>query len=148
MKPMAYTLIFILFGLVLIRLFPVDYDAFHIDPGEPDDRLSQLRLIGPEAPRFQGTASEVLAGFEKIALGDRNVQKVRGGLDEGMITFMSRTFVFGFRDFITVKAVDEAEGAKLAIYARPRGAMFYDWGVNARRLNRWLPQLEQAFPRR
>ena len=52
--------------------------------------------------------------------------------------------MFGFVDFITVKAVNESEGAKLSVFARPQYNV-YDWGVNAKRLDRWLGELEQAF---
>ena len=61
-----------------------------------------------------------------------------------MITFTARSKVFGFVDFITVKAVNESEGAKLSVFARPQYNV-YDWGVNAKRLDRWLGELEQAF---
>ena len=72
---------------------------------------------------------------------------VQGSADEGMITFVARSRVLGLRDYITVKAVDEAGGlAKLAVLARPR-INGYDWGVNARRLDRWLGELEQTFRR-
>lgn len=144
MKTLLYTLGFILVGLVLLRLTPVDVDDFHIDPSEPEKRISKFRLIGREAPRYPASADQALEAFAKIATGDFNVQRVRGNVDEGMMTFMARSHVFGFRDFITVKSVDEPEGAKLSIYARPR-ANVYDWGVNKKRLDRWMAKLEQTF---
>ena len=75
---------------------------------------------------------------------DGNVRPVAGGLDEGMITFLVRSKIIGFRDYVTVKAVDEVEAAKLSVLARPR-INGYDWGTNAKRLDRWLQEMAQTL---
>lgn len=147
MQTVFYTLLILLVVLMIVRFFPVDTEPYHEDPAEPDRRRSEVRLIGREAPRFPGDADDVLETFREIALNDRGVRVVEGSVDEGMITFVARSRVFGFRDFITVKAVGEAGGlTKLSVFARPR-VDGYDWGVNARRLDRWLGELDQAFRR-
>jgi len=146
-QSVFYTLLALIVLLIIVRFFPVDTEPFHEDPAEPDRKRSEVRLIGREAPRFSGEADDVLEAFRQIALSERGVRVVEGSVDEGMVTFVARSKVFGFRDFITVKAVGEAGGlTKLSVFARPR-VNFYDWGVNARRLDRWLGELDQAFRR-
>jgi uncharacterized protein (DUF1499 family) len=146
-KTFLYTIAFLAVLLLVARFIPVDTEPFHEDPAEPDHQRSEVRLIGREAPRFPGDADAVLDAFAEIALRDWGVHIVEGSVDEGMITFVARSKVFGFRDFITVKAVDEAGGVtKLSVFSRPR-FNFYDWGVNAKRLDRWLGELEQTLRR-
>ena len=144
MSTIFYAILLLLIILIIVRFLPVDTEPFHEDPAEPDPQRSEVRLIGREAPRFQGEADQVLDVLMQIARED-GARIVQGGVDEGMITFVARSRLFGFRDFITVKAVDEAGGvSKLSVLARPR-ANFPDFGVNARRLDRWLSELDQAF---
>lgn len=147
MQTFLYTLAFLAVVVIALRFIPVDSEPFHEDPAQPDQRRSEVRLIGRDAPRFPGEADDVLEELKRIALEDWGVHVVEGSVDEGMITFVARSRVFGFRDYITAKAVDEAGGVtKLSIFARPRFNV-YDWGVNARRLDRWLGELDQTFRR-
>lgn len=146
MRTIFYTLAFLVIALIAFRFYPADSEPFHEDPAAPDPQRSEVRLIGREAPRFKADATEVLETLAEIARAD-GARMVEGSADEGMITFVARSKAFGFRDYITVKAVDEAGGlAKLSVLARPR-INGYDWGVNARRLDRWLGELDQTFRR-
>ncbi len=143
MSTLLWFLAFLAVVVLIARFIPADSEPYHEDPAEPDTRRSEFRLIGPEAPRYHVDADTVLEAFSDIARSRWNVLLAEGSVDEGMLTFVSRSPVFGFRDYITVKAVDESGGAKLSVFARPRFDV-YDWGVNARRLDRWLGELEQA----
>lgn len=144
MQTLFYIIVLVAVIVLVMRFMPVDAEPYHEDPGEPDTRRSEVRLIGREAPRFPADAEAVLTLFSEIALAEPRVRLAAGSIDEGMITFTARSKVFGFVDFITVKAVNESEGAKLSVFARPQYNV-YDWGVNAKRLDRWLGELEQAF---
>ena len=129
--------------VIVARFIPADSEPFHEDPAEPDARRSEFRLIGREAPRYHVDADTVLEAFSDIARSRWNVFLVEGSVDEGMMTFVARSTVFGFRDYVTVKATDESGGAKLSVFARPRFNV-YDWGVNEKRLDRWFGELEEA----
>ncbi len=144
MATLLSTLGLILVALVVMRLIPVDTEPFHEDPAEPEHKRSEVRLIGREAPRFPADAETVLETLVGIVRRDWTAGVVEGSVDEGMITFVARSPVFGFRHFITVKATDEPGGSKLAVYARPRMNV-YDWGANAKRLDRWLGELDQTL---
>lgn len=148
MKTFLYLLAFVLIaGVLWLRFSPNDVDKWHVDPGDADEReRAQVRLIGLDAPRFKADADSVLEAVLDIVRAEPRMRVLDGDVDEGMITFVARSKI-GFRDYITVKAVDEAGGqAKLAIASRSRSAFGYDWGVNRARIDRWLQQLEHAFP--
>lgn len=143
MKTLLYLVVFAVIIWLFIRFFPVDSEPYHEDPGEPDPQRSETRLIGLEAPRYPASADVVLETFVDIAKAD-GARVVQGDIDEGMVTLMTRSKFFGFRDFITAKAVDEPTGAKLSLLSRPR-INGYDWGVNAARLDRWLQEMAHTF---
>ena len=146
MKNLLYVLGFAALAIIVARFIPVDTEPFHEDPAEPETRRSEVRLIGPDAPRFPADADTVLTELSHIASRDWSVGRVEGSIDEGMITFVARSRVFGFRDFLTVQAIDDTGAAKLSAFARPRFNV-YDWGVNRKRLDRWLGELEQTLGR-
>lgn len=143
MTTMLSLLAFVAVVIFLARFIPADSAPYHEDPALPDRQRSEFRLIGPEAPRYRADAETVLEAFSEIARSRWNVVLAEGSIDEGMMTFVARSTVFGFRDYITVKATDEPGGAKLSVFARPRFDV-YDWGVNKKRLDRWLGELEDA----
>ncbi len=124
-----------------IRFSPNDPEEWHLEPAEVDHPgRSGVRLIGRDAPRFPGDPDLVLQTFADIAAEERNMRLLDGSLDEGMMTFVKRTPVWGFPDLVTVMAVDEGAETKLSIVARSRFGS-YDWGKNAARLDRWLQEM-------
>ncbi len=149
MKTFIYLLIFILVVAFLwLRFSPHDVDKWHVDPGDADEsQRAQVRLIGLDAPRFASDVETLLDKVVEIAKSEPRTRVLDGDAEEGMITFVAYSKL-GFRDYITVKAVSEAGGlTKLAIASRSRSPVGNDWGVNKNRIDRWLQQLQHAFPR-
>ena len=136
-------ILLVVIGLVWIRVAPIDRDRWHVDPAEAEDpKRSGVRYIGRQAPRYPADPETVLAAFDAIASEEPRTRLIEGDLDEGMLTYVARSKVFGFADFITVKAVSEGAVTKLSIVSRARvGARGNDWGVNAERLDRWLQDM-------
>jgi uncharacterized protein (DUF1499 family) len=142
MKTLFYlVLLVVAVGVLWIRYSPISRDEFHVDPADVDPPGSRgHRLIGREAPRYPADPDTVLATFRSIALDEPRTKELEGDLDEGMMTFVTRTKTLGFPDLITVKAVSEGAVTKLSVVSRARfpGS---DWGTNARRLDRWLQEM-------
>lgn len=134
-------LILVLAGIVWVRFAPIDRDAWHVDPGEADVPAgSGLRFIGREAPRYPAETEVVLANFAQIAEDEPNTRYLEGDLDEGMMTFVTRSKVLGLPEIITVKAVSEGRLTKLSIVSRAR------YGISGarrggERLDRWLQEM-------
>ncbi|NND42939.1 MAG: DUF1499 domain-containing protein [Silicimonas sp.] len=144
MKTLLITLLALAAAIVLwIRYSPIDRDAWHVDPADAGDLgRSGVKLIGLDAPRFAADPETVLETIHEIALSEPRTRLLDGDIDEGMLTFVARSRTIGFADFITVKAVSEGRKTKLSVASRPRaGAKAYDWGVNAKRIDRWMQEM-------
>ncbi|MDD9922964.1 MAG: DUF1499 domain-containing protein [Boseongicola sp.] len=132
--------------LLWIRFAPTDRDLVHIDPVDADDPGPRgVKIVGADAPRFPGETTDVLEAFAHVALEEPRVKLLDGDFSEAMMTFVARTKVFGFRDYITVKATQEGEETKLSVISRSRYNFGSDWGVNRDRLDRWLGELERRL---
>jgi len=124
-------------ALAFVRLAPADPAAWHqmSYPKTPGD---YPKSTGFMAVRQVTTSPEgMLRAVEREALGTPRTSVFAGSIDEGMMTFETRSGVFGFPDYTTVTI---GEGAALTIHGRLRfGAN--DLGVNKARITDWLAQL-------
>lgn len=146
---MTYGLIFILAaGLALatwIRLAPSDPAIWHVSPrlalwdqGGPWDRAVPAR--NGASLRLRSTdARALLARLDDLALATPRTTRLAGSVQEGRITWITRSRLIGNPDYTTAEA--RAEG--LFIHARQRFGQG-DWGVNAARLTHWLALLDQS----
>jgi hypothetical protein len=128
-------------GAGYIRLAPSDPALWHVAP--------QIKALDGAAPgtvlAVKGGAAvrlalpdpaAALARLDAIALASPRTTRLAGSPDEGRITWITRTAVWGFPDYTTAQA--EPDGLRL--YARQRFGRD-DFGVNAARLQDWLKRL-------
>jgi uncharacterized protein (DUF1499 family) len=141
----------LLAGLALmayIRLAPSDPKDWHIkvattDPIPPGPCPQRIVLV-PKGARaaclFSLTPQQVLDKLEAIALTSPRTLHLAGNAHEGRITWISRSFLMGYPDYITAEVTPTAQGTRLDIFSRQRFGQS-DLGVNAARLKDWLSQL-------
>ena len=155
-KSLAYGLIFALFiGFLalaaVIRLAPSDPAVWNVPVADgtaaiPGPCAGQVRQVAKGARAtclLPGTPAQVLARLDAIALAAPRTQALAGRPDQGRITWVARTLIMGFPDYITAEATRTADGTRLDLYSRQRYGNG-DWGVNAARLKVWLATLDQA----
>jgi len=139
---------------VAMRAMPDDAAAWHVDPGatarseRPNDYL--IAPPGASAAQADGTAGtydmpakDLLFLFDAVARPSDGVRVVAGSIDDLWITYVQRSAVFGFPDYISVKAIETQDGASLVIWSRSRFG-HSDMGVNRRRIDAWLAQMGRA----
>ena len=126
-----------------VRLAPSDPARWHVAPppaatpdcsvvaGEGDARATCAR---PDAPL------QLLARLDEIAMATPRTIRLAGSPEEGRITWITRSALWGFPDFTTAEAAPDATGTRLTLHARLRLGRS-DMGVNAARLRDWLPRL-------
>ncbi len=143
-----------------VRLAPSDPAVWHFDPRltEPDARtgiilLDDLAVVGIRGlvgstnnaamsfVEVPGTPLDVLERLDRIALATPRTKRLLGSPEEGRITWVTRSAIWGFPDYTTAEAtVSDVATADLAIVARSRFGRS-DLGVNTARLRAWLSQL-------
>jgi len=111
-----------------VRLAPSDPAVWHVDPpvtGDETHRNAAKRLIENGAAQ--------MAALHKVVLETPRTRVLAGDLESGHVTYVTRSALWGFPDYTTVKRSD----GDLLIWGRARfGAS--DMGVNAARIDGWL----------
>ena len=130
-------LVVLIVGLMAyVRFVPTDVARWHQmpDAAEPGDttKPDSFRAVR----RIAGPATEVLTALEQRALATPRTKLLAGSVGEGMITFQTRTAIWGFPDHTTVAV----QGDLLVIYGRLRFGKA-DLGVNRARVAGWLETL-------
>lgn len=126
-------------GILYVRLTPVDPDTWHVDPISAE--------IGPAgyktALETDLTPPEALAEVEKIALSTPRTKILAGDAQEGRISFVTRSFIWGFPDIATVSATANPSGTAVSFFSRQKVGG-YDYGVNKKRIDRWIAKFRSA----
>lgn len=117
-----------------VRLTPSDPDRWHSMPAAVTNRDTS-----GGAMRVVGAGQDGLARLNKIIRATPRTQVLAGSVEEGMITYVTRSRVFGFPDYTTVRQA----GPQLEIYGRLRFGGS-DLGVNAARIDGWLHSFAQG----
>ena len=139
---------------ITMRSVDDDPAVWHVDPasasrtGRPNDylvapegattaqpdRISDIYAVPPK---------ELLFLFDSVARPARNTGVVAGSVAELHITYVQRSSVLGFPDYISVKAVPAENGSALIVWSRSRYG-YSDLGVNKKRIDAWLAQIGDA----
>ena len=127
--------------LAYIRLAPSDPERWHVDPlSAADPGQGGVLLVPPDAPVLATTPETLMGVFDSIAMAEPRVTRLAGGVGEGHATYVARTRIMGFPDYISVRALPAEDGATLAVVSRLRFGQS-DMGVNRARLDRWMAEL-------
>lgn len=120
------------------RLAPVDPAAWHVDPEEvtPPETPNFALLAGPSAVSVAVQPLAVAGRLQSIAEAE-GARVIAGSLGEGFVTYIARSRLFGFADFVTIRLVPEEDETRLHVFSRARHGQS-DLGVNTARVQRWL----------
>ena len=135
-----------------VRLAPSDPARWHVDPLAVATPVAEghalLRPAGGDAaaPVYALPPGDLLAAFDRVAMAQPRVEVLAGSVASGMITYVARSRLVGFPDYLTVRALPaQGGGATLAIFSRQRFGL-KDMGVNRARVEAWLAALAAALP--
>lgn len=125
---LTWVVLGLLIGLAAyIRFSPSDISRWHKE------------VLAETDKDFAGGAVRVRAGelepLDRIIRADGS-KALAGRVEDGLITYVSRSRIIGFPDYTTV----QSKGDRLAIYGRLRFGRS-DFGVNRARIEGWLAQL-------
>ena len=141
MKLIILALLLVAGLAALIRLAPSDPKVWHIraelwlwDMGGVWGKVQPMQ--GGAALRLRGDGAALLQRLQAVAAQSPRTRILAGSVDEGRITWIKRSWLWGFPDYITADVRDDG----LYIYARLRFGRG-DMGVNAALLTNWLAQM-------
>jgi uncharacterized protein (DUF1499 family) len=130
-------LVVLLLGLMLyVRLAPTDAALWHKQPAVSEPGDTQHMGSFQAVRRITVPAAEVLEATQAAALATPRTRLLAGSADAGMMTFQTRSRLWGFPDHTTVAVT----GDLLVIYGRLRFGRS-DLGVNKARIENWLAAL-------
>jgi len=142
-----------------IRRAGIDAERWHVDPtgAAPTGNPNWYRVTPDSAPAdrdpdrdasspvFDVTVAELSAAFDAVALGDDRVEVVAGSAADGFVTYVQRSAVFAFPDFVSVTFSDVAAGgSSFAVFSRSQYGQS-DLGVNKKRVERWVAATQQRL---
>lgn len=136
-----------IFAAAWIRFSPNPAGEWAVDPlvsGAP--HLPNGWLLRPEggdaaAPVYKMPAAELAQKIDAIALKTPRTRRIAGDPEKGEMTYITRSFFWGFPDFTSVKVIPLGDNAStFAAFARARFGRS-DFGVNKARLEDWLARL-------
>ncbi|NBR52068.1 MAG: DUF1499 domain-containing protein [Rhodobacteraceae bacterium] len=113
-----------------VRLAPSDPARWHKAP--PDLPVGDSAGLNSFVA-VRGGDREILERLIQIAEANPRTERLAGSADEGMITLISRSRLWGFPDYTTIRL----EGQTLTVYGRARFGQG-DMGVNRARVEGWL----------
>jgi hypothetical protein len=147
---LALIVVAALAGAVWLRMASDDPAIWHVDPldGASTGKPNEARISPPggsggvESPVFDMSAEVLARRLDAVAMAESRVSRLAGGAEDGFTTYVQRSRIMGFPDYVSARAVDMGEGrSALAIWSRARYGTS-DLGVNQARLERWLAAIE------
>jgi uncharacterized protein (DUF1499 family) len=119
-------------GLAWIRLAPSDPAVWHVDP-----KVTADQDLADGVRRRIISEPQTFAALDRIILATPRTEVLSGSVEEGKVTYITRSQWMGFPDYTTVMKSDNV----LELYARLRFGRS-DVGVNKARVDGWLDQLK------
>lgn len=152
LRVLTLVLVFMALGaLAVIRLAPDDPADWHIDPsaialrGTPNEILAAPPGVASARPHIAlasvAAPPEVVLGRLAEVLAARPRTRLLAGTPaQGMMTWVERSALVGFPDYVTAKVLPVPEGTALVLWSRSRWG-YGDFGVNRARVEALLDSL-------
>ena len=140
-RPMTlFVLFFALLAAIVVgfagyvRYAPSDPARWHVDP---------LTVVDPSTPNFARVDRVVAMPPEAVAAAIAERARIEGAVllagDADFGTWIARTPVMGYPDYVSIRLLPEGQGTRIVAFSRARFGVG-DRGVNRARLRRWLPR--------
>ncbi|MEI2686904.1 MAG: DUF1499 domain-containing protein [Cypionkella sp.] len=143
MKTGALLFILLLAGIAsYIRLAPSNADEWNaaLPATGPLTDCTRITAEAGGASVSCAAPENALTRLDVIALATPRTRRLAGSAQDGRVTWITRSKLWGFPDYTTAQMTQTAIGPRLDIHARLRFGRS-DTGVNAARLRAWISQL-------
>ncbi len=146
-------LLLVLGAGIFVRTASHDPAVWHVDPlVAANPETPNFHRVAPPgtaadattsvSPVFRASPAELAQSVDRFAMAQPLVERVGGSPEEGFVTYVQRTPMVRYPDYISVKVVDLGDGTSaLAILSRSRFGKS-DLGVNKARMESWLAGID------
>ncbi|MDG2095940.1 MAG: DUF1499 domain-containing protein [Paracoccaceae bacterium] len=145
MKIIFAVFLIVIIVLCYIRFAKPNESNWHVDPELVSrNDLRNSFLINSKSSNFFHYAVPVKELYIELytILEEDKCQRVFGDIDDGLITFVCRSRLFGFPDYVSISLRESETGVStLSVFSRSRFGI-YDFGKNKKRVTNWLQQLK------
>lgn len=135
--------------MLYVRFTPSDPALWHADPRaipKPDKPNHWLiRPVGGDArpPAYALDATELARIVDTVALAQPRTTRVAGTVESGHITYLARTPLMGYPDYVSIRVYATEMGSSFAAFSRARFG-HSDLGMNRKRMEAWLAAIDSA----
>lgn len=140
-------LFWIVFALALamfayVRLAPSDPQRWHRQASVAGVETTKMKNGYLWRKVLEGDGADPLQALDQVALATPRTSHLAGSVEEGQITYVTRTAVVGFPDYTTIGIYQAPDRQRfLEVYGRLRFGRS-DLGVNAKRIKGWVSTLK------
>ena len=149
-KPLVILALLAVAAVMLyIRFTPSDPEEWHVDPravAKPDKPNHWLiRSVGGDAPALEYalSAPDLAQVVDAVVLAQPRTRRIAGSVEAGHMTYLTRTPIMGYPDYVSVRVFATATGASLAVFSRSRFGQS-DLGTNRKRMEEWMAAIDAA----
>ncbi len=130
-------------ALIYVRMAPHNLAALHVVP--PTGATPDVPVISDGSALFlqvfDSESQTVWQNIETVILNTPRTKQIAGGQDGGMISYVTRSRLFGFPDYTTVLLTETGDKTQMQMFGRLRFGRS-DFGVNAARLKLWVQAIK------
>lgn len=131
----------VLAGWAWVRFAPDDPARWHRGSGR--EEIGHHPGANSHVFRERPTdAGQRLADFDAVIRATPRTKVLAGSLDEGRITYVTRTRLVGYPDYTTLSVEETPKGPVIELFGRARYGSS-DIGVNRARIEAWIKALRQ-----
>ncbi|MEM0976651.1 MAG: DUF1499 domain-containing protein [Pseudomonadota bacterium] len=130
-----------------VRFAPSHPETWHVDPdtvqktAKPNQYLVSDSSDADEPPVVLPVSSDTLwEKITEITSADSSIQRLSSSADRNLVTYIVRTPLMKYPDFLSLKVIERDGQAVLSIYSRSRFG-YRDFGKNAERVRAFIDML-------
>lgn len=126
--------------MLYIRFAPSSVAKWHVAPNiaTSSGKPNEYQLVGNKAVTFDLSASNLSKIVHEYVENQPNITKLEETPEKGLLTFIQRSKIMGYPDYITISILPISENqAQLEILSRSRFG-YSDLGTNRKRVDMWV----------
>lgn len=135
--------------MLYVRFTPSDPALWHVDPRAiPKPETPNHWLIRPvggdeRPPHYRLDAPALAEVVDAVVLARPRTRRVAGSVGSGHMTYLARTPIMGYPDYVSIRVYATELGSSLAVFSRSRFGRS-DLGANRARMAEWMAAIDAA----